>query len=81
MVHGGRGYGSEWEGITSGTSKDLNSVKYLEGNYFAVGDNSSILKSQDGITWETLNVYLDSKNVNEYNKGSIKHYIKHHDHH
>ncbi|MEW6305287.1 MAG: immunoglobulin domain-containing protein, partial [Verrucomicrobiota bacterium] len=48
--------GQTWSSISSGTGNNLNRVHYNANNgYFvAVGDNGTILKSNDGSSWSSL---------------------------
>jgi predicted small lipoprotein YifL len=43
--------GTTWTSRTSGTTNNLNAVRYLNGGFVAVGDGGSVLTSADGVTW------------------------------
>lgn len=62
-----------WTTVNSGTTENLKRVDWLFGEFVAVGDNSTMLRSVDGITWtkcslgrsETLHAVLrvNSRNI------------------
>ncbi len=43
-----------WTAATSGTANTLNSVRYLNSEFWAVGANRTILRSSDGISWSAV---------------------------
>ncbi|MBS1661653.1 MAG: T9SS type A sorting domain-containing protein [Bacteroidetes bacterium] len=42
---------SSWSPAISGTTHKIVTVKYLNGNFYAVGDTATFLFSPDGLTW------------------------------
>lgn len=40
-----------WTASASGTTHNINTVKYLNGSFYAVGDSAVFLSSPDGLNW------------------------------
>ncbi len=57
--------GSTWNVRTSGTSQNLNSVIWNDddGEFIITGNNNIILKSTDGTTWTSSNIFITDPTV------------------
>ena len=57
--------GSNWNVRTSGTTQNLNSVIWNsdEGEFIITGNNNIILKSTDGTTWISSNIFITDPTV------------------